>query len=351
MKAGDSREDFVRQLKSAFVEPQGEPQAAEAAEAAPPAQPPAPAAQSISRSPASTPAPASVTPSRLPAAASEAPGRAENSSFVQQQRKRQQEASEERQRVLQLLENDKKEREARRKKNVVGDKASSAPIAERGEQKASKSHSSNETAISFRMLDGLSLRAKFPSSATLATEVRKFVDENRTDGDHPYSFLQILAPLPNKQITISEENSALSELGLSPTCTLVLVPASSTPASAYSGGGGSTEGVGIFSRICGLFYSIVTTIFGVGYYPPVHVFVNAELEKSQSLPTASLSSLSDASASSSSGQAPSREVTPNARIRTLYDGRGSDREEADRKYYNGNQVCARYFPREEWRLG
>ncbi|PWW79962.1 hypothetical protein C7212DRAFT_341114 [Tuber magnatum] len=321
MKAGDSREEFVRLLKGAFAEPQGVPQAAVV-------QPPT--------SPASAPSPVAPTsPPRVPASPPETPGRASNSSFLLQERKRKQEASEERQRVLQLLENDRKEREARWGKNVAEGKASSTPIAEPRERGTPKSHSSSEAAISFRMLDGLSLKAKFPSSAVLGTDVRRFVDENRTDGDHPYNFLQILTPLPNKQITISEENSTLSELGLPPTCTLILVPASSSPASAYSGGGGSTEGGGIFSRIYGFFWSIVTTIPWVGYYPPAPTPVNAELGKSQSLPTASLS---DASASSSSGQAPSREEVPSTRIRTLYDGRGGDGEEADRKYYNGNQL-------------
>ncbi|KAG0632796.1 hypothetical protein HOY80DRAFT_733081 [Tuber brumale] len=324
MKAGDSREEFVRLLTGAFAEPQGAPQAA--AQASP------------------VPAPAPASPPRV-AALSEAPGRADNSLFLLQQRKRERAASGERLRVLQLLENDKKEQEARRGENVVEDKSSSTSIAGRG---TPKSHSPRETAISFRMLDGLSLKAKFPSSAVLATDVRKFVDEHRTDGDHPYSFLQILTPLPNKHITISEENSTLSGLDLSPTCTLVLVPTSSSPASAYSGGGGSTEGGGIFSRIYGLFYSIVTTILGVGYHPPIPASVNAELGKGQSLPTASFSSfssLSDAS-TSSARQASSREEVPGTRIRTLHDGRGSDGEEADRKYYNGNQVCFLDFSRE-----
>ncbi|PUU82687.1 hypothetical protein B9Z19DRAFT_1061580 [Tuber borchii] len=324
IKAGDSREEFVRLLKGAFTEPQDAP----------------PAAATEVQSPASPAlAPAPTTPPRVPVASSGVPGRTENSSFLQQQKKRQQEASEERQRVLQLLENDKKEREARRRKKVVEDKAPSASTTEPSERGTPKSHSSSETAISFRMLDGLSLKAKFPSSAILATDVRKFVDQHRTDSDHPYNFLQILAPLPNKQITISEENSTLSELGLSPTCTLVLVPTSSSPASAYSGGGGSTEAGGIFSRIYGFLYSIVTTLLGVGYYPLVPAPMNAELAQSQSLPTASLLSSGDASASSSSGQASSREEVAGTRIRTLYDGRGNDGD-ADRKYYNGNQVCA-----------
>ncbi|PUU82686.1 hypothetical protein B9Z19DRAFT_1099017 [Tuber borchii] len=308
-KAGDSREEFVRLLKGAFTEPQDAPPAT-ATSVQPPASP--------------TPVPAPTTPPRVPAASSGVLGRTGNSSFLQQQKKRQQEASEERQRVLQLLENDKKEREAQRRKKVVEDKAPSASTTEPSERGTPKSHSSSETAISFRMLDGLSLKAKFPSSAILATDVRKFVDQHRTDSDHPYNFLQILAPLPNKQITISEENSTLSELGLSPTCTLVLVPTSSSPSG------------GIFSRIYGFLYSIVTTLLGVGYYPPVPAPMNAELAQSQSLPTASLLSSGDASASSSSGQASSREEVAGTRIRTLYDGRGNDGD-ADRKYYNGNQ--------------
>ncbi|KAG0633818.1 hypothetical protein HOY80DRAFT_1141138 [Tuber brumale] len=213
-KAGGPREEFVRLLNEAFVEPQGGPHAAAAIQ------------------PQASPVPAPASPSRV-AAFSKAPGRTDN-------------------------------------------------------------------------------------SLVLATGVLKFVDEHRSDGDHPYSFLQIFTPLLHKHITISEENSKLSEFDLSPTCTLVLVPACLSPASAYSGGRGSTEGGRIFSRIYGLFYTIVTNTLAVGYHPPIPAPVNAELGKGQ-------------------GQAPSRGEAPGTRIRALHDGRGSDGEEADRKYYKGNQ--------------
>ncbi|KAG0138524.1 hypothetical protein HOY82DRAFT_595648 [Tuber indicum] len=104
------------------------------------------------------------------------------------------------------------------------------------------------------MLDGLRLKEKFSSSRVLATDVRGFVDEHLTDGDHRCHFLQILTPLPNKHITISEENPTLHELG-------------------------STEGGRIFARISGLFHQIATTTLAFGHHPPIPASVVAEFGK------------------------------------------------------------------------
>lgn len=256
--------------------------------------------------------------------------RSSNTTYLEQQRKRQAAAQEDRQRVLRLLENDKIERQAKRKQSLAEDSSSRLPttIKENTPPPLPRAPGT-ETAISFRLLDGSSLKAKFPSPSILGTHVRHWLDANRTDGDHPYSFLQILAPLPNKQLTISDENSSLTHLGLAPTATLVLVPAASFT-TAYTAAAAAPQ-TGILAKAYSMLYGAITTVLAVGYParappaalapppppppPPPPVPVEA-------LPM-------------------SRTSSGNGRIRTLYDQRDehgrADVDEA-RKYYNGNQV-------------
>ncbi|KAG0128270.1 hypothetical protein HOY82DRAFT_612008 [Tuber indicum] len=161
-----------------------------------------------------------------------APGMADILLLLPQLGKRERAASWERLWVSQLPGNDKKEREARRGSNVVAGNSSSTSIAGRG---APKSRPPTEAALSFLMLDGVRLRAGRPSSGVLVTDVRRFADERCTEGDCPSCVLRILMLLTNKHINISELDSTMSELDLSPTCTHVLAPTCSSPASAYRG--------------------------------------------------------------------------------------------------------------------
>lgn len=259
-------------------------------------------------------------------------GRSSNTTYLEQQRRRQQAAQEERARVLRLLENDKierRQREANRKQALEADSPTkeNVPPAPRP--------TGPETAISFRLLDGSSLKAKFPSSAVLGADVRQWLDANRSDGDQPYSFLQILAPRPNKPLSISDESSALCELGLSPTATLVLVPEAAYT-TAYKGGGTSNE-VGLLARAYGMVYGAVATVLGVGYpVPVVPAAVPERVQRPvQSRPgTAGGAPMSRTNSGSGSG-----------RIRTLYDQREGEGggEDKERKYYNGNQVCGAFL--------
>lgn len=284
--------------------------------------------------------------------------RSSNTTYLEQQRKRQAAAQEERQRVLRLLENDKIERrqkEAGRRQSLAeGYIGVPGPAAKEGipQNSPTPRPTGNETAISFRLLDGSSLKAKFPSLSLLGTDVRQWLDANRNDGDHPYSFLQILAPLPNKQLSISDENSSLNDLGLSPTATLVLVPAQSFT-TAYKGGGTSTE-TGLLAKAYSMLYGAFTAVLGVGYParappapppppPPAPPPPVAAPISPPPLPPAPTPRAAPApSRPGTSGGLPmSRTNSGNGRIRTLYDQRDDEgRAEPDggRKYYNGNQV-------------
>lgn len=298
------------------------------------------------------------------------PGRSSNTTYLEQQRKRQSAAQEERQRVLRLLENDKIERRQKevKRKQAIAEDHDRAPGPAAKENVPQKSPAlrptGTETAISFRLLDGSSLKAKFPSLSLLGTDVRQWLDANRDDGDHPYSFLQILAPLPNKQLSISDENSSLAELGLSPTATLVLVPAQSYT-TAYRGGGTSTE-TGILSKAYSMFYGAVAAVLGVGYPthtppapPPPAPAPPAPAPPAAAVPPPAATAPAPAppllpaptpraapvpSRPGTSGGLPmSRTNSGNGRIHTLYDQRDAETEpDGARKYYNGNQV--RSFP-------
>ncbi|KAL8954258.1 MAG: hypothetical protein Q9183_007235, partial [Haloplaca sp. 2 TL-2023] len=71
----------------------------------------------------------------------------------------------------------------------------------------------------------------------------------RTDGDTPFTFKQIVSPLPNKTITISEEEESLRSLGLLPNATLVMVPIQ-----GYTGAYTNTE-QGVLGRAASVGYS------------------------------------------------------------------------------------------------
>ncbi|KAJ4416064.1 hypothetical protein N0V82_006987 [Gnomoniopsis sp. IMI 355080] len=149
----------------------------------------------------------------------------------QQLAERQRKAREDKARVLKLIEDDKAERRARserqraeRQANVSEDMGETTPGAALAPS-SSAARRYDQCAIQVRLFDGSTIRTRFPAKATISQEVRKWVDENRTDGNDPYTFKIILTPLPNKAIDHgTEEDQTLEELGLAPSSTLVLTP-------------------------------------------------------------------------------------------------------------------------------
>lgn len=135
------------------------------------------------------------------------------------QKIRQQEAKAERARILKLVEDDKlarRERSIAARKNLVATKNDDTLLepSEGG---------SKQVALQIRLFDGSSIRSRFDREENIRTTVRPFIDRE-TAGQVPYTFKHILSPLPNRDITISDEDLSLSELGLAPSATLILVP-------------------------------------------------------------------------------------------------------------------------------
>jgi hypothetical protein len=185
---------------------------------------------------------------------------------------RKQHADEERKRILKRIEDDKrarKEREAeeRRARQLLSANANdesaagvnptaSIPLARRMPKAGRGDHCS----LQVRLLDGSTIRTRFPSDKTLAQDVRKWIDEERMDGDAPYSFRVVLTPLPNKVIEPQEEIKSLLSLGFTPSATLVLIPVRHSVAYAH-GRGILTPVVGVFSTLYGAILASLGGIF------------------------------------------------------------------------------------------
>ncbi|RYP69988.1 hypothetical protein DL771_005779 [Monosporascus sp. 5C6A] len=214
--------------------------------------------------------------------------------YAEELRQRKQQAAEERRRILQRIQDDRrdrKEREAQERQarllaqatnpeapsggsggNNYGADGSSSPLPSAGTTASTRSirtgargagTRSEHCNLQVRLLDGSTMRARFPVSGTLAGDVRPWIDSNRTDGsDAPYTFRVVLTPLPNRAVDAGEETgSTLAELGLTPSATLVLVPVPRF-AEAYHGRG-SSDGGSLLWRAMAFLWSIPAGILGM----------------------------------------------------------------------------------------
>ncbi|KAL2874254.1 hypothetical protein SGCOL_010622 [Colletotrichum sp. CLE4] len=164
-------------------------------------------------------------------------------------KKARQEAADEKARILRKIEDDRAERRAKAaERAALREQASSPKLGEvaaaltRSESSSlapSSSSASGMTALQVRLLDGSTIRSRFPSGKTLGGEVRTWVESERTaggsSGGEPFRFKVVLAPRPSRLIDDTEEGKSLSELGLSPSSTLVLAPVGAH-VGAYAGG-------------------------------------------------------------------------------------------------------------------
>ncbi|KAL6917565.1 hypothetical protein FSHL1_008995 [Fusarium sambucinum] len=178
-------------------------------------------------------------------------------------KKKRQQDQEERARILKRIEDDKaerrmraEEREKQRIDNMKGGDVAASLVSAPETKLAAPTKTGGMTALQVRLFDGSTLRSRFKTNAPLK-EIRQWVDESRNDGSQPYTFKQVLTPLPNKNIDETEEDKAIGELGLSPSSTLVLIPVKKYTA-AYD-----DDSQGIVSRIIGFILSIFSWIFGL----------------------------------------------------------------------------------------
>ncbi|KAK5717081.1 hypothetical protein LTR15_008970 [Elasticomyces elasticus] len=258
-------------------------------------------------------------------------------SYLQQQRKKNEEAKHDRQRVLAQIEADKQNRKTRFQSQQA--QAQQTPLesplpASRLADTRRSVGASGMCNLQIRLFDGSSIRSRFPTTTTLAKDVREWVREQAPAGsggaDIPFTFRQILAPQPSRSIEVEEEHRTLAHLELAPSATLVLVPVSGA-VGAYADGEGGWLGWG-----SGLMSSAYGALPNVGYYLPsfsrLYMGGTADAVEPGNTDGAAMAGADSESPGGVTGQA------RGAKTRTLADQRAEARDERDKRteFYNGN---------------
>ena len=256
--------------------------------------------------------------------------RAKQASYAAQQKRRQQEEKLERERILSQIEHDKSERKAKEERRKAIAKAEpedtdgAREIIERQlatEVRSPRLTRSGECAVQVRLFDGSTIRSRFSSDQTLRGNVRPWIDSTKPD-DIPYTFKQVSTPMPNRTLSISEEEQNLKSLGFSPSVTLVIVPVQGYTA-AYSGGQsiiskGISVGYNVMSAGAGVVGGSLQTLLGLGQSTTPGELPDTHNTRTQGI-----------------AEADSTGTGTNTNIRTLRDPR---HDQDDQQLYNGNQV-------------
>nr|XP_001394956.2 UBX domain protein [Aspergillus niger CBS 513.88] len=188
--------------------------------------------------------------------------------------------------------------------------------------------------LQVRLFDGSSVRSSFTPAQTIRNDVRPWLDSQMEERS-PYNLKHILTPLPNRTLTIADEEQTLAELGLGSSANLVMVPIQSYT-EAYSGAGASlpvravSSAYGLVSSAVGTATGLVGSFFGYG---------TTQSSGNEAAPA-------PGTASSGSNDAGRRRVNASRGpiIRTLRDAQN---EGNDRQFYNGNQCYLVELPASE----
>lgn len=278
---------------------------------------------------------------------------ANHRSYAEEQVIRKRNAKEDLDRIRKKVEYDK---QARRERNEYS-RAAAAGLYQDHESEISLSPShtsslstSGRTGLQVRLLDGSAIRSTFEPSTKLS-EVRQWLDSNRTDGDHPYTLKQLMTPAPSRPINDEDRGKSLDSLGLHPSATLVMSPLQGL-AAAYQ-----QSPVAAAQTIAGLIWSyivaavlrvvsMIKTFLGLGERPQQDSLSQATTgDRASRAVTSEGTSTGTAMASSDSG----------IRIRSLKDQRrgnidpDEDATRSEHQLYNGGGVsnissdCASQF--------
>ncbi|EED13912.1 UBX domain protein [Talaromyces stipitatus ATCC 10500] len=236
----------------------------------------------------------------------------------------QREQREERERIREQI---KKDQEARRQR-AAEEQHSSIPTTSTPSGTCKTNKQSSQYRLQIRLFDGSSVRNSFPPSATIRKDVRPWLESQRSDGSAPYNLKHILTPLPNRTISVAEEERTLEELDLGPTASLVMVPVPSyIEAYAPSGivnsipGKVVSSGYGLISGVVGGVAGMVGGLFGYGGTSNQATATSHSNDQQNAAPTTA------SNTRTRSGQG--------INIRTIHDQR-NDRDE--REFYNGNTL-------------
>jgi len=252
--------------------------------------------------------------------------------YAQEQIQRKKQDKSDRERVLRQLEMDKLERREREERRKAAAKAEASVGGEVKTQNAIDRaiQGQGSCSIQVRVVDGSTIRKRFAETDTLATTVRQWIDQTREDATAPYTFKQILTPMPNRTLSTTDEHKTLEEIGLLPSATLVLVPVP-----GYSEAYGRRRG-GAINTTLSLVYGYTIAIIS-GIINAIMTFLGQRpaVNSSATNPTSQVTP-SDNSESVSAGKGLKR-AAGSVKIRTLRD-QEADRD--DQQLYNGNQVSS-----------
>ena len=252
------------------------------------------------------------------------PAKANQVSYAQQRRKRLYEEKLERERIMRAIQDDKnarKERENRRKalmmEEVEGNDGANGLVSGQLLKEFGNANESSrkECALQVRLFDGSTIRRKFPPNESLRNHVRAWIEEEGSDGDMPFTLKQILTPLPNRTISISQEEESLHSLGLMPSATLVKVPVQGYTTAYVADQGVISRGISAGYNIASAGVSKITGLMGT-----VLGLAQAIPQEENSTPQV---------------RREANRAAPGVNIGSLRD-QGEDRYE--HQLYNGNQV-------------
>lgn len=181
-------------------------------------------------------------------------------------KRKQKAARDERRRILQAIEDDKAARRARKseresERNTTLESQNQDTRFDPHAPSTSMPSTTGPTehcALQVRLLDGSAIRNRFPSGSCLGEDVRKWIDGNRQVDRTQYTFKVVLTPLSNKAIGETEERLTLHDLGLTPSSTLILVPATKKSVAAYPEMQGNQV-----SRLIAYLVALITGFFAV----------------------------------------------------------------------------------------
>ena len=261
--------------------------------------------------------------------------------WMQQQAKRKTEAKGEKERIMARIEADKRERKNRELERkqaaaaMAGEPLPSSAVS--GSNSTKIPPTSGTCAIQVRLFDGSSIKGRFKHDSTLATAVREWIKETSPAGgaDIPFNFRQILTPHPSRTIEISEEGQTLSDVGLMPTATLVLVPVAGFTEAYSSGGGGGILGsaYGMVSGAFGLAGSALGYVTGFGSSSSsqggegIYMGGTADEQEASNVQGSRIANADSGTAQSG----PSR-----IRVKTMAEQRAESEKGAE--FYNGNSL-------------
>ncbi|OAL40562.1 hypothetical protein AYO20_00298 [Fonsecaea nubica] len=258
------------------------------------------------------------------------------------QREREQKQREERERIKAQIKADREERrmlDEMRKHGQSPETLGSSTASSHAKSKTSILHARGDVRVQVRTFDGSTLRNTFPSSATITKEIRPWIDSAsstaspaRTSGV-PYNLKLILTPLPNRTIEAGEEDTELSDLGITGSCTFVMVPVQGYVDSYASGG--LALGGGLLGGVVSGGYNLVSGTAGMVFGGVRSLLGYGSGDAEQTTPTGSGRGNADQPPGAGAGSAAGN----NVRIRTLADQRAADAAgKRNQQFYNGNQL-------------